>query len=137
MRAAPEPPASWAGAWLLRRERARLAGLLAQMPTSEKEDQELLDSGRLAGLEQRMPVTFRLQRKRALRQAIERLDGALLAGQQAGGLHALKLASECQQALLYAVGQVMPMEVFVAMIVLLVSIVIMLLAKSSLESAFF
>ena len=79
-------PRTALGAWLLRREHERLAGLLAQMPTSEQEDLEMLSNipshiQLTAGGEgedwwRQLLVQFRLRRKRALRRALERLAGA-------------------------------------------------------------
>lgn len=65
---------TWVGAWLRRQEHARLAGLLAEMPTSEAEDQALLAGGQALSVQRQLAVQFRLRRKQALRRALERLE---------------------------------------------------------------
>lgn len=67
---------SWMGRIALRREYGRLASLLAAMPTTDGEDEALLAGGSLGGRTEELLVRFRLQRKRALRRALERLDNA-------------------------------------------------------------
>lgn len=76
---------SWAGTWLLRRHYQRLAGLLANLTTSEAQDGQLLQAGGqddALDWRQRLLVIYRLQRKRSIRQALERLEGAYTPHQQ-------------------------------------------------------
>lgn len=72
-------------------EYERLADLLASMPTAEWQDQQLLQSGSLQGWQQQLLVQFRLQRKRALRLALEWIENSW-AAQQAN------LTGACLQA---------------------------------------
>lgn len=70
-----------AGGWLadlqLVTEYGRLSSLLASLPTTEQQDEQLLAGGQLPGSwKQRELVRFRLRRKRALRHALERMEAA-------------------------------------------------------------
>lgn len=60
-----------------RQELARLQGILAGLPTTEAEDAALLGGGSMADWRQRAILQFRVQRKRALRLTIQRLQAAL------------------------------------------------------------
>lgn len=106
-RCAPCPPPAVptsAGGWLsdlqLLSEHARLASLLAGLPTTEQQDELLLSGGELAGgWKQQELVRFRLRRKRALRHALERMEAAWDAAHPAAGLRMLcGLGSEARQA---------------------------------------
>jgi hypothetical protein len=57
----------------------RLAGRLASMPTTEWQDLELLRSVQVADWKRLLLVRFRLQRKRALRLALERMEQSWVA----------------------------------------------------------
>jgi hypothetical protein len=58
------------------------------MPTTEWQDLALLGSGSVGGWKKRMLVRFRLQRKRALRLALERME-------QSWAVHKFALAAPC------------------------------------------
>ena len=61
-------------------EAQRLAGILAAFPTTEQQDQELLDSGILLDWRERVIVRFRMLRKEALRLTIQGIEAALAKG---------------------------------------------------------
>jgi hypothetical protein len=63
----------------LQAEAQRLAGILEQFPTSDLQDRELLDSGKLAWRD-RVVVRFRMLRKEALKNTIEGIHAALAKG---------------------------------------------------------
>ncbi|GAB4820914.1 hypothetical protein N2152v2_007960 [Parachlorella kessleri] len=62
--------------WAEKYEYKRLASLLASMPTTEEQDLALLEGGSLDSWRQRLLVRFRLQRKRGLRLALQRMEQA-------------------------------------------------------------
>ena len=65
---------------LWQEEAQRLAGILASFPTSEQQDQVLLDDGSMQDWRERVIVRFRMLRKQALRLTIEGIEAALAKG---------------------------------------------------------
>ncbi len=65
------------GQYVTQEEHDRLAARLAELPTTEQEDLELLASGNLTDWRDRLLVELRVQRKKALRLTIDRLGQQL------------------------------------------------------------
>lgn len=63
--------------YVSKKEYDRLAALLAAAPTSESEDQALLDGGSVTDWREQAILQFRIMRKRALRQTLEKLAAKL------------------------------------------------------------
>lgn len=101
--AVPTAAGSWASDYVLGREHARLTALLAAMPTSEAQDAALLAAGEPRGWRQQLAVQFCLCRKRALRLALEQMEGAWAAAHPgdvvANASAAADAAEHCQLAL--------------------------------------
>ena len=89
---------SAAPSWAEKYEYKRLAARLANMPTTEEHDLALLEGGSLDSWRQRLLVRFRVQRKRGLRQALQRMEQAWAAKSASPGAACQSNSSKAEPA---------------------------------------